>query len=129
MKRTKVLLAVESPILRELLSENIEKELDVEVVDESVDPIDLLVAVGRTEADVIIQTWPAGGEMPNILTHLFVEYPELLVIGLPDDSDRAVVCRSTITKTEFPMLGFQELLSQLRPAAVGQVCQANRGRT
>ena len=118
MKRTKVLLAIESPILRELLRESIERELGVEVVDERVDPMDLLVAVGRTEADVVIQTWPTGDEMPSILTHLFVEYPELIVIGLPDDSDRAIVCRPTITKTEFPMLGLEELLSQLRPAAV-----------
>jgi len=126
VKRTKVLLAVESPLLRELLSENIGREPDVEVVDESVvgksvDPIDLLVAVGRTEADVLIQTWPASGEMPNILTHLFVEYPELLVIGLPDDLDQAVICRQTITKTEFPMVGLQEVLSQLRPPVPQEV--------
>ena len=121
MKRTKILLAVESPILRELLGENIGKEPDFELVDESVDPVDLLVTVGRTEADVIIQTWPASGEMPNILTHLFVEYPELLVIGLPDDSDRAVVCRQTITQTEFPMVGLRELLSQIRPLAAQEV--------
>ena len=121
MKRTKVLLAVESPILRELLGENIGKEPDLEVVDESVDPVDLLVAVGRTEADVVIQTWPASGEMPNILTHLFVEYPELLVIGLPDDSDRAVICHQTITKTEFPTVGLQDILSQIRPRAAQEV--------
>ncbi len=121
MKTIKVLLAVESPMLRELLSEHIGNEPDLEVVDERVAPVDLLVAVARTEADVVIQTWPASGEMPNILTHLFVEYPELLVIGLPDDLDHAVICRQTITKTEFPTVGLQEVLSEIRSRAAQEV--------
>jgi len=118
VKHTKILLAVESPLLRELLCERIENEGGVAVVEQSVDSIDLLVAVGQAQADVIIQTWPENGEMPSICSHMFLEYPDLIVIGLPADSDRAVVCRQTIAKTEFQGVGLQDLFSTiLHPVA------------
>ena len=118
MKRTTILLAVKSPLLRELLRERIENESGVEVVQQSLDPVDLLVAVGRTEADAVIQTWPENGEMPSICGHMLLEYPDLIVVGLPGDSDRAVVCRQTVAKTELPAVGLQDLFSLiLRPVA------------
>ena len=118
MKHTKILLAVESPLLCDLLRERIENEAGVEVAQQSLDPVDLLVAVGRTEADVVIQTWPENGEMPSICGHMFLEYPDLIIVGLLGDSDRAVVCRQTIAKAEFPAVGLQDLFSIiLRPVA------------
>ena len=118
MKHTKILLTVESPLLRELLCERIENQGGVEVVQQSLDSIDLLVAVGRTQADVVIQTWPENGEMPSICSHMFLEYPDLTVVGFLGNSDRAVVCRQTIAKTELPSVGLQDLFSAiLRPVA------------
>ena len=112
--RTKVLLAVESHLFREVLRERIENEDGVELLEQSLDPIDLLVAVGQTEADIVILSWPANGEMPPICTHLFAEYPELVVFGLREDSDAAVVCRQTIARTHLPAVGLQEMLSVMR---------------
>lgn len=118
MKPTKILLAIASPLLREVLRERIEGEADVEVVEQGLDSIDLLVAVGRTKADVVIQTWPENGAMPGICSHLFLEYPDLIVVGLPGDSDKAVVCRQTIAKTVLPTVGIEDLFSAvLRPVA------------
>jgi len=113
VKRTTVLLAVEPPLLSEVLRERLEHEDGLDVVTQRFDPIDLLVAVGQTEADVVVLSWPANGEMPPICTHLFAEYPELVVFGLREDSDAAVVCHQTITTRDLPSgsLGIQDLLS------------------
>jgi hypothetical protein len=110
VKRIKICLAVDSPLLSALLRERIESEGGVVVVEESVDPIQLLTAVGQTQADVVIQIWPQNGAMPGVCSQLFMEYPDLVVVGLLRDSDRAVVCRQTITKTEHPSMGIQDLL-------------------
>ena len=118
MKDTKILLAVDSPLLRELLRERIENEGGVEVVEQSLDSIELLVAIGRTGADVVIQTWPENGEAPSICSHMFLEYPGLVVVGLLGDSDKAIVCRQTIVQTELPAVGIEDLFSAiLRPLA------------
>ena len=118
VKQTKILLAVDSPLLRELLRERIENEGGVEVVEQSPDSIDLLVAVGQTGADVVIQTWPENGEIPSICSHLFLEYPDLEIVGLLEDSDKAIVCRQTIVQTELPAVGIEDLFSAiLRPLA------------
>ncbi len=118
MTHTKILLAVESPLLREVLRERLENEGDVEVMERSLDSLDLLMAVGGTKADVVIQTWPESGEMPGVCTHLFLEYPELVIVGLPGDSNKAVICRQTVAAEEFPEMGLQDLLSAiLRPVA------------
>ena len=115
MKRTTILLAVASPLLRDILREWIENEAGVEAVEESLDSIDLLVSVRRTEADVVIQTWPESGVMPAICSHMLLEYPHLIVVGLLGDSDRAVVCRQTIARTELPALGLHDLFSAILP--------------
>ena len=118
MKHTKILLAVESPLLSELLRERIENQDSVEVVQQGFDPVDLLVAIGRTQADVLIQSWPENGQMPSICSHMFLEYPDLIVVGIMEDSDRAVVCRQTISKMELPTVGLEDLFSAvLRPMA------------
>ncbi len=118
MTNTKILLAVESPLLRDVLRERLENQGDVEVMEQSLDSFDILIAVGDTKADVVIQTWPESGEMPGVCSHLFLEYPELVVVGLPGDSDKAVICRQTVAKQEVPEIGLQDLLSAiLRPVA------------
>ena len=54
----RILLALESPMLCERLQDLIEREPGAELAGEVTDPIDLLVDVRETQADVVIQTWP-----------------------------------------------------------------------
>jgi DNA-binding NarL/FixJ family response regulator len=82
----KVLLAVESPDRRELLRKLIEHEPGLELVGEVADPIDLLVEVKRTEADAVVQDWPSE-ETTGIVSILLIEYPDLLLVGIPRDSE------------------------------------------
>jgi hypothetical protein len=112
----RVLLAVESQMLSEL-KEHIERDDNMEVVgevSEVANPLDLLLAVDGTQANVVIHGWPESQEMPGVCTHLLAEFPDLLVIGIPPSRDRAVACRQTITKTTIRMAGMEDLLAEIR---------------
>ena len=110
----KVLLAVESPDRRELLRKLIEHEPGLELVGEVADPIDLLVEVKRWQADLVVQEWPASEETPGICSHLLIEYPDLLLVGIPRDSEHVFLCRQAVSKKKFPSTKLQEVLAKIR---------------
>jgi len=114
-----VLLAVESPMLREALRETIRREPILNMVGEVSDPVDLLVAVRQTQANVVIMTWPETDGVPGVCSHLLLEFPELVVIGISATSDRVVACRQTITVSDLPVAGLRDLLSEICNAAIG----------
>ena len=66
----KVLLANEPEAVRTGLATFLQQQSDIEVVGTVLDPIELLVAVEDTQADVVIVTLPDTGEMPGICSHL-----------------------------------------------------------
>lgn len=111
----KVLLALESPVLRELLRDLIEGEPGIALAGEVevADPIDLLVEVKETQADVVVQTWQGSEEMPGICSHLLTEFPDLLVIGVPRYGDHAFVCRQTIAKRRVRTTELHDLLLEI----------------
>ncbi len=111
----KVLLALESAPLRELLKDLVEREPGLALAGEVevADPIDLLVGVKKTQADVVVQTWQGSEEMPGICSHLLTEFPDLLVIGVPRHGDHAFVCRQTIDKRRVRTTELHDLLLEL----------------
>ena len=114
MKTIRVLLAVESSTLCDVLKGQIQEQRDVEVVGEVIDPVELLLAVGATQADVVIHTWPESEETPGICSHLLLEYPDLLVIGISPNEDRAYACRQAISTTTLPTAELGELFAEMR---------------
>ena len=115
----KVLLALESPVLRELLRNLIEREPGIALSGEVevADPIDLLVEVKETQADVVVQTWQGSEEMPGICSLLLTEFPDLLVIGVPRHGDHAFACRQTIASRRFPATELQDVLLEILQGA------------
>jgi hypothetical protein len=109
----RTLLAVESPHGGESLRNLIDHKAGLEVVAEVADPIDLLLGVKKWGAELVMQEWPAE-EIPGICSHLVIEYPDLLVIGVPRDSQDAFLCRLTVTKTRFPKCKLHEVLARIR---------------
>jgi DNA-binding NarL/FixJ family response regulator len=93
----KVLLANGPEVLRTGLATLLQQQSDIEVVGTVLDPIELLVAVGDTQADVVVLTLPDSGEMPGICSHLLHEYPQLLILALSSARTRACVYRQAIT--------------------------------
>ena len=107
----KVLL--QSPGRRELWKGLIEREPGIELVGEVDDPIDLLMEVRRTEADAVVQDWPSE-ETPGIVSILLIEYPDLLVVGIPGNGDHAFLCRQAISKKRLPTAELHDVLSEIQ---------------
>jgi DNA-binding NarL/FixJ family response regulator len=93
----RVLLANSPRALRTRLARLLRLQSDIEVVGTVLDPIALLSAVGETQAEVVVVTLPESGEMPGICSHLFYEYPELVILALSSTRSQAYVYRQVIT--------------------------------
>lgn len=110
----RVFLAIADPKLRESIKRLLEGEFDIKVVGEATHPLELLVEVGSTEADVVVHSWPESQEMPGICTHLLTEYPGLAIIGMPPRAARMYRCRQEITVAPCAMTGLGDLLAEIR---------------
>ena len=103
-------------MLRELLKDLICRQSDMEVVGEALDPLDVLYAVRKTEADVVVTTLPKSGE-PGISSHLLAEYPDLLVLALAPDGSDATLYRQVLVRESLRREALDGLLSTVRQAA------------
>jgi DNA-binding NarL/FixJ family response regulator len=110
----RVVLSSGSPMIGEALEAILEQEEDIEVVGKVTDPVDLLIAVAETRADVVIHSWPDSDQLPGICSHLLMEYPCLLIIGIPTTVDRMCVSRQVILTRSLPSEKPQDLLTQIR---------------
>lgn len=114
MSKIRVLLALDSPLLRELLRKLIEREPDIEVVDEVDDPVDLLLGTDMARVNAVIHSWPESAQMPGICTLLLAEFPDLLLLNIPPDADRAYACRQAIATTPLPNASLDDLIKTIR---------------
>jgi hypothetical protein len=86
---------------------------DINVVGEVDHELDLLLAVHATEANLVIHSWPADA-MPPILSQLLQEFPNVSVLGLGPDGQRAWLCEQRIVVMEVPGTNVDSLLNSLR---------------
>jgi DNA-binding NarL/FixJ family response regulator len=110
----KVLLANGPEALPIGLATLLQQQSDIEVVGTVVDPVELLVAVGDTQADVVVVTLPDSGEMPGICSHLLHEYPQLLILALSSARTRACVYRQAITVEPLADISDEGILTAVR---------------
>lgn len=99
--RIKVLLVNRSQLLRESLVNLIQFQDDIddiEVVGEVFDLVELLLMVGRTQADVVVMAMQDSDEEPGICSHLLTEYPQLLVLVLSSERESAFLYRQITSK-------------------------------
>jgi len=113
-----ILLAVESPFLGDLLSDGIRRQPDMAIVGEIGEvsnPLDLLLALHATEADVLVQSWAERQEAPDAsCSHLFAQHPDLLLIGVPPNGTRAYMCQQTLRTTPLAISGLDQMLRGIR---------------
>jgi len=114
VRKIQVLLAVVPRMLRDLLRTRIEAEPDLEIADEVLDPVDVLLAVQQTAADVVLITVPISDATPPLCTHLLTEFPDLVVIGLWPDAKSAVTYRSTIDIQPLRGLQYEDIVGAIR---------------
>ncbi len=92
MKKIRVLLANRPRIMREVIRSMIERQEDMEVVGEVLNPLDLFVAVRDTQSNAVVLALK-DSEKPGLRSHLIAEYPDLTIVGLPSEGETAFVER------------------------------------
>ncbi len=117
MRKIQVVLAVAPRMLREPLRMLLEGESDFQIADEVLDPVDLLMAVKDTEANVVIMTVPDAEAIPSICTHLLTEFPDLLVIAISSKANQAFTYRSRIDCKPLSGLMFEDVVTAIRSAS------------
>ncbi len=120
MSVIRIVLAVEPPMFSEVLRLRLEDEWDLEVVDEVFDPLDALLSVAETDADVVVLTVSEPAKTPAICTHLFAEFPDLLAIGVCPETNRAWAYHGSADSEELPDVLLRDVVAAIRTAE----CQA-----
>ena len=120
MKPNRILLAVRPTLLRELLAHIVDQETDTEFVGQidETDPVSLLLAIGRTEANILIHA-ESNVDDPEMFasgyTHLFAEYPGLIIVRIDPEQNTACAYQQTIKTTPLPSTALSDVISSLRP--------------
>jgi DNA-binding NarL/FixJ family response regulator len=83
-----VLLAMLPPMVRAALKEVVADQADMRVVGEVNDPVAVLLAVGRTQADVVVLGMQ-DTELPGIASHLLDQYPHLKILAISPERRQA----------------------------------------
>jgi chemotaxis response regulator CheB len=102
--------------LRDLLQDVILRQENMLVVGEAIDPIDLLLTVNETDADVVIMGHPQADHMPGICTHLLVEFPTLLILVISTIDHRAFLYERKITQKEVSYTFPEDLIAKVNEA-------------
>ena len=110
----KVLLANSPRMLRESLKELIQRQDDMEVVGEVLDPLEVLLSVNEYDADVVVVSLPETLEDPGICSHLLVEYPRLVILALSAGCEEAVLYSQCIRREALSGTSSDEILSAIR---------------
>jgi chemotaxis response regulator CheB len=102
--------------LRNLLQDVIQRRENMLVVGEAFDPIDLLLAVNETDANVVIMGHPQADRMPGICTHLLAEFPILSFLIVSTTDQRAFLYERKITREEVSYTIPEDLIAKVNEA-------------
>lgn len=112
----KILMVDVPDDLRNLLQDVIQRRKNMLVVGEASDPIDLLLTVNGTDADVVIMGHPQADRMPGIGTHLLAEFPTLLILIVSTIDQRAFLYERKITQEEVSYTIPEDLIARVDEA-------------
>lgn len=115
MKPIRVLLVAIPPMLAELVSQIVAEQPDMEVVGEVTGGVDSLVAVGWSDANVVILALE-NSEPPGLSSHLLAEYPHIKVLALGRDGQRAFLYEYRQQEVRSREVWLQGLRNMIRSA-------------
>lgn len=99
MRKIKVLLASRPKMLSEVIRSIVERQPDMKVVGEVLDPVELLLAVETTGAEVVIVTPLEATGQPHLCSQLLAAYPQLRIVTLTAKGDAAYLYQSGSPKS------------------------------
>ena len=116
MRKIKVLLASRPKLLSEVIRKMVERQPDMEVAGEVLDPFELLATAKTTPVEVVIVTpLEANGE-PHICSQLLAKHPRLKIVALSAKGEAAFLYESGSRKKRIDEPGEQSILGAIREA-------------
>jgi len=89
MHKIKVMLASSPKMVSDVIRNIIERQTDMVVVGDVIDPIKLLFAIREIAVDVVIMTPIKANGEPKICSHLLAEHPRLKLLTLSAKGEAA----------------------------------------
>lgn len=102
--------------LRDSLEEVIEHQDNMALVGEAFDPIDMVVMLSETKADVVIMSHPHADRVLGIFTHLLAENPYLLILTVSTIDQRAFLYQTKIVREEVSYTVPEDLIVRINEA-------------
>ncbi|MFC1502447.1 hypothetical protein ACFL6A_03445 [bacterium] len=114
MPKINVMFSSRPKLLSEVIGNLIERQSDMKVVGEVVDPIELIFALRKTSVDVvIISPLKANGE-PRICLQLRKEHPKLRILILTGESEAVYIYQSGSNRKCIERPSEQSILGAIR---------------
>jgi len=98
MHKIRVMLASRPKMISDVIRNIIERQPDMKMVGEVIDPIKLLFATRETSVDVVIVTPLEVNGEPKICSHLLAEHPQLKVVTLSSKGEAAYLYQSGVPR-------------------------------
>jgi DNA-binding NarL/FixJ family response regulator len=116
MQKIKVMLASRPKMLSDVIRNCIERQPDMIMVGDVIDPIKLLFAIREISVDVVIVTpLKANGE-PKICSHLLAEHPQLKVVTISAKGEAACMYQSGVPRLRIDDPSAQSIFGAIREA-------------
>jgi DNA-binding NarL/FixJ family response regulator len=110
----RVILSLESTLVREAVRKELELQGDICVSGEVSSPAELLCTTVLEQADAVILESDDGRETPGVLSHLLGEFPHIVAVVVGRHGDCAKVYRQRLCEHVFEGFSLSELLTELR---------------
>jgi DNA-binding NarL/FixJ family response regulator len=117
-QKIKVMLASRPKMLSQIISSMINRQSDMQVVGEVIDPIELLNAARAVSVDVVIITPLKIEEQPRICSHLLEEFPLLKIIILSIDGKSGFLYQTGEPKLQIDDPSEHSILDALRTSTL-----------
>jgi DNA-binding NarL/FixJ family response regulator len=116
MRKINVMLASRPKMISDVIRNIIDRQQDMTMIREVIDPIKLLLATRETWVDVVIVTpLKANGE-PKICSHLLAEHPRLKIVTFSAKGEAAYLYQSGVSKLRIDEPCGQSILGAIRKA-------------
>ena len=110
MPQINVMLSSRPKLLSEVIRNLIERQVDMRVVGEVIDPIELIFALRTTPVDIVIITPLKANGDPRICGQLLKEHPLLRILILTPESEAVYVYQSGFARIRIEKPSEQTIL-------------------
>jgi DNA-binding NarL/FixJ family response regulator len=118
MSNANILLGAVATAWRRAIQELAQENEQLQIVGEIQNPVDILLQVKQTNANVVILSQTPNGTEPGICSHLLLEYPNVALVLVPNEAGPDVLCRMILIRKvrEASKEGLRDMLSGKGPA-------------